>query len=60
MKKQGHPDDRRIAAEHLREVRAMYPHLKGVWSRREWYQKCLQGTHNLLSNLTMFRRANHG
>lgn len=58
--KYGHPEDRRKAAEHLREARAMYTHLNGVWSRREWYQKCVQGTHNLLGNLTRFRKANHG
>lgn len=58
--KYGHPDDRRAAAEHLREARAMYHELHGVWSRREWYTKCLQGTHNLLANLTYFRKANNG
>ena len=58
MTKQGHPTDRRKAAELLRDLRAMYPTLKGDWTRREWYQKCLQTAHNTLTNLTHFRRVN--
>lgn len=49
---------RRNAAELARDIRAMWPKLKGDWSRRDWNQQALAAAHNHISNSLRFDRAN--
>lgn len=58
MKTNTPADIRKKAAEHLRECRAMFPTLKGDWTRKEWNARCRASAHNLITNLVRFRKAN--
>lgn len=51
-------DIRKLAAEHCRDIRAMWPTLKGDWSRREWNNQCRLAAHGLMRRTEQFRRAN--
>ncbi len=58
MNKLGHPYHRRNAAALARELRAMWPDLKGDWTRRDWNQKVLAAAHNHITGMGHFDRAN--
>lgn len=60
MNKLGTPADRSTAADLARSIRAMWPTLKGEWTRRDWNQRALSAAHNYISHAIRFRRANHG
>lgn len=49
---------RRNAAALAREIRAMWPTLKGDWSRRHWNQQALYAAENFVSNALHFDRMN--
>lgn len=51
-------EHRRKAAELAREIRAMWPTLKGDWSRRDWNQQAMAAAHNFVSNALHFDRMN--
>jgi len=49
---------RRHAAELARDIRAMWPGLRGHWTRRDWNQQALSAAHNHVENALRFDRAN--
>ncbi len=49
---------RKSAAELVRECRAMFPKLRGVWSRQEWNSKCRSTGKTYVRNSIAFLRAN--
>lgn len=60
LEKSGTIEQRRKAARLAWNIRAMWPVLKGDWTRREWNQQALYAAQNYLSNIVRFERANHG
>ena len=52
------PESRRLAAQCLREWRKDYPHLRGDWTRAEWYQAIRMTTANTVASIERFRRLN--
>lgn len=49
---------RKIAAAHVRDVRAMWPELKGDWTRREWNRQARAAGRALLYRLDHLNRVN--
>lgn len=49
---------RSVAAGLAREIRAMWPGLKGEWSRRDWNQQALRAARNHVEIAIRFDRAN--
>ena len=56
MKKFGTPAQRKAAADLMREIRAMWPDLKGNWDRRDWNHRAMQAGNNHLAFLVRFQR----
>lgn len=49
---------RRDAAYLMRDIRAMYPGLKGGWSRREWNAQARTAGRGYVKNMIRFYRVN--
>lgn len=49
---------RRAAAALARDIRAMWPTLKGDWTRRDWNNQVLAAATNHVAGMLAFDRAN--
>ena len=49
---------RHNAAELAISIRAMWPTLKGEWTRRDWNQQALAAARNHVENMVYFDRVN--
>lgn len=49
---------RKNAAALAREIRAMWPTVKGNWTRRDWNQQALAAARNHVSNMLHFDKVN--
>lgn len=59
MNPRNYPADiRKIGAEHMRDIRAMFPDLKGNWSRKEWNNQARFSGWRLMERIKAFRAAN--
>jgi hypothetical protein len=54
--RRGTPRDRQVAAKVARDIRSMYPTLKGRWSRSAWNVHALTGAYNHIERMAHFRR----
>lgn len=58
----GHPDYtallRKHAAQHVRDIRAMWPTLRGGWTRREWNSQARIAGGQYMRNMVVFHLAN--
>lgn len=53
--KHGTPEQRAAAAEHARDMRAMWPTVKARLTRREWNQQVQASCFNLITDLRWYQ-----
>ena len=58
----GHPEYTRVlrkhAAQHVRDIRALWPTLCGRWTRREWNAQARTAGEHYMQNMIKFHLAN--
>lgn len=55
-----HKTIRKHAAELARDIRSMWPELRGGWTRREWNAQARNTARQFIRNTVHFQRMNRG